>query len=245
MLRLMPFILLITCVLAGCVASREATVVQLPEQLSYHYTCTPDAESSSIQTPVVSVVFSSANIAGIQRTAIVGARRSNSLGGLFTTSQGNETSATYVITREDQVTNPTAIKIPFDISNTSGRAFSLEGIVIRAKSDNTKLQFDYPQDVTNTKRLAPGENIRGLLTVSNLDAANDGDTITVSFFETPAEIDDAGAISKRDALACTLAIAKTSESHACNRTTKAERLSWTGPHKNHPNIAPYLPATDR
>lgn len=103
----------------------------------------------------------------------------------------------YLVTRQQYLVTPHDIKIPVYIVNSSDRAFDLTGAVIRAVSINEGVKVSCPQDVTNTKRLAPGERMSFDVIVEAMENIRDGDLINVTIFELPKEMSNAGEVTDR------------------------------------------------
>lgn len=227
--------------LAGCGGTRE------PQVTTTTITGTDvllDCPEEAATTGVVAITLTDADLDSFVRSEVVNARRSKGWGGLFTvgdqTTAGTTKSATYVVTTQEKVMSYTAGDIPFSITNTSNRAFDVAGIVIRAKSDNPAYEFKYPEDVTNKKRLAPGESITGQLKVLNLQKAQTGDSISLSFYEVPEQIAADGSISKRTSKTINITITTEVKPFECKRTTADHRVSWTGSSPEHPAYAKFI-----
>jgi len=156
-----------------------------------------EAQSIPKVSPLVDVVSINAAVKSKVYEKIVAAEDAD----VFAVSRTNISTGVkesdFLVTRQQYLVTPHDIKIPIDIINSSDRAFDLSGAVIRAASTNEAMKISCPQDVTNTKRLAPNERVRFNVVVEALENIQDGDLINVTILELPKEISNAGDVTDR------------------------------------------------
>ena len=160
--------------------------------------------------------------------SIIGASRPFTFGGMVTTSTvgGGKSSADYDVTYCETVAAPTSMSIPFVLKNESPRALTLNGVVMRVKSDVEGVQGSMPKEITNDTKLAPGETIAGTMVLDHLDKIASIATVTIAFYEIPMEVLDNGQIGKRGSIVRTLTVTKTAATLPCSTYTLREARTW-------------------
>lgn len=150
-----------------------------------------DSKIVDIFSPKVDIGFK-------KKTNIIGAERASIISTGTSTPGGTTTyNDDFIIRYSESIDQSNTIEIPITLKNASERAFDLSGIVIRANSSNAEVKASIPGDVTNGKRLAPGESLIATLTLGNADRMQTNEIVTVKMFEVPGEINSSGEITNR------------------------------------------------
>ena len=185
--------------LSGCSMNREApTAVSVEDAIKREVSIKPI--STNNESKLVSVMAQDAEYKQTVKVTPISAKNSNVLGLQTGTSDVGKASTyqtDYIICYKESLTDISITEISVQIVNISERAFDMTGIVIRAKCTNEKVLVTCPTEVTNNKKLAPGESLSFKVSVSNSQQLIDKDSITLTLYEVPILMDESGGISKR------------------------------------------------
>ena len=147
---------------------------------------------------------------------------------------GGYTSGSYLVTKQTSLEPVQQAVVTLVIANSSSRAFAMDGAVIRVESSRPEIKASYPQDVTNAKKLAPGESMSVPITLTGVQSAATGDTVSIKFYELPKSIAADGSVAARGAGTIVLSMNVTTAPVEIPTYTLEEKRRWPKSEGEHP-----------
>jgi hypothetical protein len=191
--------------------------------MSYQIDAAPVAADAGA---VVQITTTGATVADAVVSPIVGAAHASFIMNTVVDNGTGMTTSTFLVTRNPQIAPVSAARVKVSMTNSSQRAFAISGAVLRVETSRPSLTATIPEDVTNQKRLAPGDSLFINVDINGLQTAQAGDTVTVKVYELPKTIAPDGSISERTQATVVFTITPTSTPVQLTDTTTKETRTW-------------------
>jgi hypothetical protein len=170
---------------------------------------------------------------------IVSAEKANLLStGMNRPGQATVFEDSYNIQYQEYVRSPASLVVNYNLVNTSNRAFSLDGIVIRYSTTAAGLAVSGTSTVSNKQKIAPGESINCSMTISNLAGMGSEAVIRASIMEVPSELSPAGDVTAKALIPITVVITKSTKNETVRRYYVRETRTHDG--SGPKDLLPYL-----